>query len=400
MLPGCALNQSPVTIDSQPPLLLKAARLFDGTRLLSEMEILVIGNRITRVDRSGSTTLGGARIIDLGDATLLPGLIELHAHLTYRHVPADIVLSHGITTLRDVGGPLHKSYGGEGSLRILTSGPILTAPGGYPIPLLGEKDIAIPIASEQIARDTVQRLAKGGAVIIKIALEPGGEPGAPWSNSFHSHHHEHAVHTDASQMLPWPLLPVGIVKTIVSEAHRLGLKVTAHLGEQRGAEIALQAGVDEWAHVPCAVIPEPLLKQAVAQHVKIVTTTDTLDKCLGIVPNAKALAAAGAEFFYGAEIAHPDIPWGIDAQELLNLTQLAGMSPVQALQTATAKAGAYLNIPKLGTLQSGAPADIIAVAGNPLENFKTLEYPILVMSGGKIVLNRTRSFQPDADQLR
>jgi imidazolonepropionase-like amidohydrolase len=103
--------------------------------------------------------------------------------------------------------------------------------------------------------------------------------------------------------------------------------------------------------------------------------------------NVRRLAELGAEFLYGAEIAHPDIPWGIDGQELLYLQHLAGMTPLDVIRTATSKAGQYLNIPLLGTLLPGAPADLIAVKGDPIQKLKLLEYPDLVMSGGKLTIN-------------
>jgi imidazolonepropionase-like amidohydrolase len=95
----------------------------------------------------------------------------------------------------------------------------------------------------------------------------------------------------------------------------------------------------------------------------------------------------GGEFLYGAEIAHPDIPWGIDAQELIAMMQTTGMDVIEVLRRATSKSGRYLNSPLLGTLQPGAPADMIAVKGDPIHALKTLEYPDLVISGGKIILN-------------
>ncbi|MDO9102767.1 MAG: amidohydrolase family protein [Candidatus Nitrotoga sp.] len=69
------------------------------------------------------------------------------------------------------------------------------------------------------------------------------------------------------------------------------------------------------------------------------------------------------------------------------MMQMAQMQPIDVLRSATLKAGRHLNIPLLGTLQPGAPADIIAVKGNPMHAFKILEYPDLVISGGEIVVN-------------
>lgn len=382
-----ALTAFPVVAQEteQTPILIHAVRVFDGTTIRTDTSVLIIGEVIAQIDSRETFKSNAAKVIDLGDATLLPGFIELHAHLGFHHIPADTVLKHGITTIRDVGGPLHQPYGGDGSLRVLTSGPIITAPGGYPIPALGTENIAIAVATEQQARETVRSLIDGGAVVIKVALEPGGEAGSPWVSG---HHHAAAKHPEAHpSKKAWPLLPENIVKAIVDEAHKQGRKVTAHLGEAQGAKLALDAGVDEWAHLPCAVIPDALLKKAVQQKVTTITTLDTLSTCPGIVHNAKALAALGGNLLYGAEIAHPDIPWGIDAQELIAMMHTTNMQPLEVLRSATSKSGLYLNSPLLGTLQPGAPADLIAVKGDPTHDLKILEYPDLVMSGGHCILN-------------
>jgi imidazolonepropionase-like amidohydrolase len=175
--------------------------------------------------------------------------------------------------------------------------------------------------------------------------------------------------------------------TIVDEAHKNNRKVTAHVAETQGVEIAVNAGIDEWAHMPFDPIPESLLKKAVAQNVKIVGTFDTLSKCSGLAANARNWAAFGGEFLYGAEVAHPDIPWGINAQELMYMRQMAKMELRDVLRAATSRPGEHLNLQPLGTLQRGAPADIIAVKGDPSHNLKILEYPDLVISGGKIIVN-------------
>ncbi|WP_347986604.1 amidohydrolase family protein [Methylomonas sp. AM2-LC] len=377
-------------------ILIHAARIFDGFTLRTHSSLLVVGDTIRQIDRRENMQFQASKVIDLGDATLLPGFIELHAHLAFQHIPTDVILKHGITTLRDVGGPVHPPYGGDGRLRVLSSGPIITTPTGYPISVMGADNIALGVSSEQNAREAVQSLVNSGAVIIKIALEPGGEKGAHWSNGAHHMHtksektHQQMLH----EKKVWPLLSIPIVKAIVAEAHRLDRKVTAHIGEEKGAKIAIQAGVDEWAHMPCAEISVDLLKKALAQSVKIITTLDSFSQCAGVEKNARKWAALGGEYLYGAEIAHTDTPWGIDAQELIYMLQFSHGQPIDVLRSATSKSGEYLNIPLLGTLQSGAPADLIAVKGDPLQNLKILEYPGFVMSGGKIIVNDFTEGEP------
>jgi imidazolonepropionase-like amidohydrolase len=106
-----------------------------------------------------------------------------------------------------------------------------------------------------------------------------------------------------------------------------------------------------------------------------------------VLANARKLAKAGVALLYGAEIAHTDIPWGIDAQELHLMHQVAGLSTDQILRAATSEAGRELGMAPLGRLEPGAPADLIAVKGDAEHNLKILEYPDLVMSGGVIVSN-------------
>lgn len=365
--------------DDGERILLLAARVFDGNELRNNAGVLVAGRDILAVGAPAELRGHADREIDLGDSTILPGFIELHAHVTVRRVPRDTVLRHGVTTVRDIGGPLLAPSGGDGHLRLLTAGPIITVPGGYPIPVFGKGYIAEAVRSAEEARLFVRKLVEGGAVVIKVALEPGGEPGAPWT--------AWTASQAGSTPPPWPMASVEIVSAIVAEAHRLGKLVAAHIAESQGVAIALAAGVDEWAHIPCSEIGEDLLRQAVRQGVKVVTTLDTLSHCSGIRANATRLAELGATFLYGAEIAHPEIPWGIDAQELHLMEQFTGMSALDLFRTATAEAGKELGMAPLGTLSPGAPADIIAVRGDPFKNFKLLEYPDLVISGGRIVVN-------------
>ncbi|GAB4255821.1 MAG: hypothetical protein Kow0065_04160 [Methylomicrobium sp.] len=395
LLPGTTPVQLSMSAVEFPNLLTPscslwtADRLFDGITLQENKTLLIEGNTVQRVGSFDELQHACSYRVNLGNATLMPGFIESHAHLTFQNVDADTVLKHGVTTVRDTGGPLLAPQGGDGRLRILSAGPIIQAAGGYPLNVFGGSggydSVGIVAHSTDEARTIVRHLIEGGAEIIKIALEPGGESGAPWS-----YDHGHG----APPAAPWPMLSQDIVEAIVAEAHAYGKKVTAHIGENEGATLALAAGVDEWAHIPCAAVDDALLQQAVEQGVTFVTTVDTLSSCQGIYVNLMKLgdllktATSGAQLIYGSEIGHDNVPWGINAQELHLLLHMAGMTPQAIFQAATAKAGEHLDRAPLGTLTAGAPADMIAVRGNPFTRFKPLEYPDLVMSGGRVVVNR------------
>jgi cytosine/adenosine deaminase-related metal-dependent hydrolase len=350
-----------------------ADRVFDGTRVLEDHAVAVWGDRIAGVAPADRLAGQGQLIRFAG--TLLPGFIDLHGHPRLGQVPPETILRHGLTTIRDTGGPLVTPSGGDGRLRMLGAGPILTAPGGYPFPVFGP-GAGVEVPDVQTARTTVGQLVAGGAALIKIALEPGGSPGAPWSG--------HGLGSPP----PWPIPSLEVVRAIVQEAHAHGRIVSVHLSGPQGAELALEGGVDEWAHVPCEPISPELVARAAAAGVRVVSTLDTQSHCTGAADNASRLVEAGIRLLYGTDLAHTDVPWGINAQELQLMLHAAhgALTPPEVLSAATARAGEHLGLAPLGQLVEGAPADLIGVRGNPLEQFKLLEYPDLVVSGGTTIV--------------
>lgn len=165
---GCLIGLSGCGDLAQRPLLIHAARVFDGYTVQQDVSVLIQDGKVVSVDKLSAFSDRNAKLIELGDATLTPGFIELHSHLDFHQIPEEEVLRHGITTIRNVGGVEHFPTGGDGQLRNLTSGRILTVPNGYPINAHGEKGIAIPLKNEQQARQAVRDLIADGAVIIKL----------------------------------------------------------------------------------------------------------------------------------------------------------------------------------------------------------------------------------------
>jgi imidazolonepropionase-like amidohydrolase len=382
--------------------ILTADRLFDGYTLYPNEQqpntntILIKDGRVVDIDAFDVLKKECANHINLGDSTILPGFIESHAHITFQKVLKDKVLEHGITTVQDTGGPLLPPEGGNGKLRLLSVGPIIQALGGYPLNIFGGTSgldqIGYEVTSVTEAENLVQELVDGGATAIKIALEPGGEFGAPWMLPHDS---------DPVPPTPWPILSQEIVDAIVIKAHSLDKRVIVHVGEEVGFQRAVEAGVDEFAHIPCASIPEPLMHDAVAKGITFVSTIDTLGSCAGIHENTHLLAnileqnpGTGSEIIYGSEIGHDNVPWGINGEELHMILHLTSGESIdfddvlKVIKSATSQAGKRLGFDdKLGTLSSGASADLIVVRGDPFMKFKLVEYPDIVMSGGHLVID-------------
>lgn len=378
--------------------ILAAARLFDGINFPQEnMAVFIEKEKIKQVGTLDELSGFCTNQINLGDATILPGFIERHAHITFQNINKDIVLEHGITTAQDVGGPLMPIEGGQGTLRLLSAGPIIQAVDGYPLNIFGGDGgydkIGITVSSASEAEAVVDDLVNGGATAIVISLEPGGEPGRHWM-----------THGNPVPDAPWPMLSAEIVQAIVTKAHMLDRRVLAFVGEETGVARALDGKVDELVHMPCAAISEALLQRIADENVTVVTTLDTHSSCEQMHTNAFSLGMKGAEkIIYGSEIAHDDVPWGINGEELhAMLHTLSGSAidfedVVNVLKAATSKAGEDLGIPGLGTLTPGAPADVIAVRGNPFEKFKILEYPDLVISGGRTIINKFMNQSSEAN---
>lgn len=369
--PFCAASE--VSQTSQP-LVISAGLLFDGTRFLTGQAVLVDGGKIVKMGPPGTIAAPGARKIDVPGGTILPGFIDMHTHHLVNAVPPLRILEHGVTTARDLGGPAAPAViKAPFLLRQRLSGPIITAKGGYPMPVFPGSGVEIRGPAE--ARAMVRKLVTQGVSVIAVSLEPGGEVGAPWTNH------------PATTPPPWPVLTKGELDAIVQLAHQFGLKVTAYLGTPEGVQRALDAGIDEWAHVPCDPLPDALIKAAAAKKVAIDGTIDTLVECTGVHQNAAKLVASGAKLFYATDMGHPDIPHGIDAQEIHR--QLHTGRPMEkALASATSEAGRYLGLAPLGQIVPGAPADIIVIGADPRVNFKELEYPRAVIAGGKVVIER------------
>lgn len=401
---------------------LKAARLFDGSgdTLVRDAVVLIEDGKI----KAAGAKLAipeGAEVIDLGDSTLLPGLIDAHTHVTgestdnwalglvaelRRTVPeqairstafARRILDAGFTTIRNVGAGDSVDLGLRNAIeagvvagpRILVAGNSLGARGGhcdltgFPAGTFGEESALEDgiAAGADGFRDAVRYAVKYGADVIKVCatggvLSPGDEVDTP------------QVTQDE-------------MDAIVEEAHRLRKKVAVHAHGAEGAKVAIRAGADSIEHG--SFLDDATLRMMKDRGTYLVPTLLAGEYASGrvtprqyppeIAAKAEAAMAARSTMFkkalaLGVKIAFGTdsgvSPHGKNAQEFKLLVD-HGMAPAAALRSATAVAAELLGIARtVGTVRAGKDADLIAVPGDPLADITAMERVSFVMKGGRV----------------
>jgi imidazolonepropionase-like amidohydrolase len=349
---GCVGDDNAIRGD----VLIRADRLFDGEEMIEPGAVLVRGDEIVEVGEGLDAE--AERTFDLGDATILPGFIDLHVHVQHGRDMA----RGGVTTMRNVGSAL--SYLSpptrDGGVRILKAGPLVTTPGGYPIPVWGPQ-AALVVEGAADARRKTQMLVRRGAAVIKLALAPGYGRG---------------------------ILSVDEVRAIVEEAHAHDVPVTAHADGIGGVTHVIDGGIDDLAHVACESLGDELLRRLVADRIEVVATLFVMiGFCGSALDNARRFVALGGTLLYGSDVGNAGVPPGIVVAEL-RLMRQAGLTPEQVLAAATSRPGEQIGLAPLGTLAEGAPADVIAVRGDARALRDDLARPLVVVAGGRIVHER------------
>ncbi|HZQ17819.1 MAG TPA: amidohydrolase family protein [Terriglobales bacterium] len=385
-------------------------------KIASDQAIVIAGDKIESVGPASSTkTSPSDHLIDLPNATVLPGLIDAHTHLTFNpqfgyetlaiSIPrealigahnARITLEAGFTTVRNVAADGYADVALRDAInasdvpgpRMLVSGPPLSITGGHcdndllPYEYHATADgVADGIEAVQ---HKVREVIKYGADLIKVCatggvLSKGDDP-------------------NASQYT------LEEMKAIVADAHRLGRKVAAHAHGAQGVIWASEAGVDSVEHGHLMndeaiatlkrngtyLVPTLYLVDWHREHAAEDNLPDYVRAKMDLVSrmskgNIKKAIAAGVKIGMGTDAAV--YPHGLNAHELAVYVSL-GMSPLQAIQTATINDADLLGwSDKVGTLDPGKWADIIAVDGDPSRDVTTLQHVKFVMKGGEVVKN-------------
>lgn len=377
--------------------------MFDGesATLVNDAVVLMDDGRIVGI-QSGAPAPEGVELVDLGDVTLLPGLIDAHVHLAFdagpdavgrlmgcdddevldgMHTAARTALGAGVTTVRDLGDrgylalKLRDELAGEPSAgpEVLAAGPPITTSRGHCWFLGGEADGVDGVRAA--VREHVER----GVDVIKV-MASGGEV----TDGSHSH---------------LPQYGLAELRAAADEAHRAGLPITAHAHAGQAIADVVAAGFDSIEHCSFmtedGVEPRPEVIAALARADIAVSATlgflPGLAPPPGIVERIPAFMAvlrqldeAGVTLVCGTDAGiGPPKPHGILPLGVAMLTDVLGWTAVDALRSATSVAARVCHVgDRKGRLVAGYDADILAVAGNPLDDISALHEVRAVIRAG------------------
>jgi imidazolonepropionase-like amidohydrolase len=395
--------------------------MFDGRgdALVRDAVVVVTDGRIAAAG-ARLPVPAGARVMDLGDATLLPGFIDAHTHLTgessenwYRDAVARLRQSApekairateyarrtvlaGFTTVRDLGSSdfvdvaLRNAIesGVAAGPRMLVAGNSLGARGGhcdlsgFPYLLFGrESGLADGVASGADGfRDAVRFAVKYGADVIKTCATGGV--------------------LSLADEVDTPQLAQAEMDALVEEAHRLRKRTAAHAHGAEGAKVAIRAGIDSIEHG--SFLDDEALRLMKEKGTWLVPTAMAVkyvsDPARSYPPEIAAKARAAAEAWRrafrraletGVKVALGTdsgvSPHGRNAEEFVLMTQ-AGMAPAAALRAGTSGAATLLGLEaRVGTLEAGKEADVVAVPGDPLADITATQRVSFVMKGGRVL---------------
>lgn len=346
---------------------LVGARVVDGTGRppVDDAVVVVDHGRLAAVGPQARVPPDAA-VVDVGGATVTPGVVDAHVHLAFAGDPS-LLVRGGVTAVRDLGWPpdllrpLAQAAWSAGLL-VQAVGPILTAPGGYPT-----KAAWAPVGTGREvsgigdAVSAVDQVVALGATAVKVALDDR------WG----------------------PLLPTPTLTAIVERSLEWGRIVTAHVGSADALVLALDAGVRELAHVPFApeAVPDQLVDRAVAAGVRLVPTLHCRDGDAAVEREAalgflRRWAARGGEVAYGTDLGNADTAPGVDRRELALLAE-AGMTPAGIVVAATSRAADAIGAWDLtGRVAPGLRADLLVLDGDPLADATALASPRWVIAAG------------------
>ena len=401
-----------------PPTLgntaVRAGRLFDSKsgRMRTAQVILISGDRITEAGPESQVKIPpGAQVIDLRQATVLPGLIDAHTHMfntrgakgttensmliAVQNVEAD--LRAGFTTARDMSS--HGNGYADIEMRNAIALGRIDGP-RYQVSTLGIVWGAAPRnpgAPENPLASTVVRSAEEGRAAVREQIGRG----ADWIKLFPTGAYSFNAAGQAQYVLTYPM---PVLQALIDETHRLGKKAGCHVYGGEGQKNAIVAGCDTIEHafgldqeqanmmVAKGLYYDPTLQRYIEPYMDDNDAKNTGGKyrMIPIFEHAVQLAAAtkGMKIMFGSGADGATYAHGTQALDFEMLVKHGGLTPARALQAATVVNAEVLGWQdQIGSVEKGKFADLVAVSGDPLADITEMQRVKFVMKAGKIIRN-------------
>jgi imidazolonepropionase-like amidohydrolase len=391
---------------------IRAGRLFDSKsgQMLTRQIVVLNGDKITDVGPEGQVKIpAGAQVIDLRQATVLPGLIDAHTHMfnnrgpkgtteasmliAVQNVEAD--LRAGFTAARDMSS--HGNGYGDIAVRDAINEGRIDGP-RYQVSTLGIVWGAAPAKGpENPLASTVVRSVDEARAAVREQIAHG----ADWIKLFPTGAYSFTPTGEAKYVLTYPM---PVLQALIDETHRLGKKTACHVLGGEGQKNAIIAGCDTIEHaydlnqeqatmmVQKGLYYDPTLQRYIEPYMDDNDEKNTGGKfrMIPIFEHAVAMAAKtnGLKIMIGSGADGATYAHGTQALDFEMMVKFAGMSPARVIQSGTminAEALGWQN--QMGSVEKGKFADLVAVSGDPLADITELQRVKFVMKGGKIVRN-------------
>jgi imidazolonepropionase-like amidohydrolase len=403
------------TIICPPPaavIAVRAGHLFDSTtgQMSARQVVLLHGDRITDVGPEAHVKIPpGAQVIDLGQATVLPGMVDAHTHMfnpprpgmsretstliAIQNLHAD--LHAGFTTARDMSS--HGNGYGDVDIRNAVNEGRIDGPRFQ----VSGRGIVWGAAPATAPANPLASIVVRSVEEARVAVREHVEHGVDWIKLFPTGAYSFAPTGEPQYVLTYPM---PVLQALIDEAHRLGHKTACHVYGGEGQKNAILAGCDTIEHAfgLDQAQADMMVEKGLAYDPTIVRYTepymdDNDDKNTGgkyrmipIVEKAVTMAAAtkGMKMMVGSGVDGATFVHGTQALEFEWLVKRAGMSAARAIQSGTMVNAEVLGWQdSIGSIQKGKYADLVAVLGDPLADITELQRVKFVMKGGKIVRN-------------